>query len=69
LPDLGYDAAGLCELIAGFGASCEACQDSQPYCLGLIADQITATSIADGLVEVAAADCPGCDTGEPVCPE
>lgn len=68
LPDLGYDAAGLCDLIAGFGASCMACSDTQPYCLGLVADSIVADGVSGTLVEVADKDCPGCEDGAPVCP-
>lgn len=68
LPDLG-DADALCGIIAGFGATCESCPDGQAYCLSLVADQITATAISKGLEEVAGEDCPGCETGEPVCPE
>lgn len=66
IPDLG-DAQTLCDLIAGFGAACETCPDGQTFCLSLVADQITATEISKGLVEVSAQDCPGCETGEPVC--
>lgn len=68
LPDLGYDAAGLCDLIAGFGASCVACSDQEPYCLGLVADSIVADGVSGTLMEVADKDCPGCEDGAPVCP-
>ncbi|HND31167.1 MAG TPA: hypothetical protein PKY30_14620 [Myxococcota bacterium] len=69
LPDLGYDADGLCELIAGFGAACETCPtDSAPYCLTLVANSIIAEGISGSVVEVPASDCPGCETGEPTCP-
>lgn len=69
LPDLGYDAQGLCDLLAGFGATCIACSDSQPYCLDLVANSITAEGISGTLVEVADKDCPGCEDGAPVCPQ
>lgn len=69
LPDLGYDAQGLCDLIAGFGAACETCPtDSEPYCLTLVANSIQADGINGAIVEVPASDCPGCETGDPVCP-
>ena len=66
-PELGYDAAGLCDFLVSFGAQCETCAaDSEPYCLTLVAKDIVAEE-ASGLVfvEVAANDCAGCESGPP----
>ncbi len=65
-PELGYDAAGLCDFLVSFGAECGACTDSEPYCLTLVAKDIVAEE-ASGLVlvEVAANDCVGCETAAP----
>jgi hypothetical protein len=66
-PDLGYTADQLCELVAGFGAPCEPCTDTELYCLTLAAESIVAAEMALDLEEVTADDCAGCETGEPVC--
>ena len=66
-PELGYDAAGLCSFLVSFGAQCEACtDDSEPYCLTLVANQIVAEE-ASGVdfVEIAANDCADCASGPP----
>lgn len=67
LPDLGYDAAGLCDLLVSFGAACVGCDDGETLCLDIVANRITADAVAGSLVEVTGSDCPGCDVGEPVC--
>jgi hypothetical protein len=56
LPDLGYDADGLCGLIQGFGAACGACPDGQNYCLDLVADSIEAAGTGSSLIEVTDTD-------------
>lgn len=63
LDDSG-DPGAICNLAVSFGVTCEACPaDGEPYCLNLVADQIVATGITTGpVVEVAGADCTGCDT-------
>lgn len=65
------EPGSICDLAASFGAVCGTCpEDGEPYCLTLVADQIEALQVeGESLVEVAAGDCPGCDTGAPVCPE
>lgn len=67
LPDLGYDAQGLCDLLVSFGAACAGCDDGETLCLEIVANRITADKVDGTLVEVTGSDCPGCDAGEPVC--
>lgn len=68
LPDLGYDAEGLCTLLAGFGGSCTPCStDQQPFCTPFRAVNIQADQVAVSLMEVERNDCQGCTRGAPVC--
>ena len=53
--------------MVSFGAACAACDDGEPFCVDIEANQITAEQVPGTLIEVAASDCPGCETGEPVC--
>jgi hypothetical protein len=66
LDDSG-DEGAICDLAVSFGAVCETCpSDGQPYCLTLVADQITAEQVSGvTLVEVAGNDCEGCESGPP----
>lgn len=72
LDDSG-DEGAICDLAVSFGAVCEACpSDGEPFCLTLVADQITAVEVeGTTLVEVIDEDCPSCETTPPtdgVCP-
>jgi hypothetical protein len=65
LDDSGNEGA-ICDLAVNFGAQCQACpSDGEPYCLTLVADQITATSVSGTLSEVDGQDCTGCESGPP----
>jgi hypothetical protein len=65
LDDSG-DPNAICSLAVNFGATCEACpSDGEPYCLTLVADQITAEGIDGSLVTVSDSDCEGCESGPP----
>jgi hypothetical protein len=50
-PLVGRDAgdlAAVCEIAAGAGVSCEPCADGEPYCIYIVAEDITAV-LQDGL--------------------
>jgi hypothetical protein len=48
----------VCDLVAGFGVSCEACSsDGELYCISVLADSITATQQTESVQEVAEEDC------------
>ncbi len=66
LDDSG-DEGAICDLAVSFGATCTACPaDGEPYCLTLVADQITAEEVSGlTLVEVVGNDCPDCETTPP----
>jgi hypothetical protein len=66
LDDSG-DEGAICSLAVSFGAACTACpSDGEPFCLTLVADQITAVQVEGTvLVEVAGNDCAGCESGPP----
>lgn len=60
----GTDADGVCNLVAGVGAACEACPgDGEPYCLTLRAGSLSAAEVSGLTVqELSAADIdPACD--------
>lgn len=67
LDPLVGDAGAICELAGSFGAACEACaSDGEPFCLSLVADQITAEEVSGlTLVPVVGNDCEGCESGPP----
>jgi hypothetical protein len=66
-PLVGDEEGAICELAGSFGAACEACSsDGEPFCLSLVADQITAEEVSGlTLVEVVGNDCEGCESGPP----
>ena len=37
-----YPGDEICTLLIGFGVACEECNDGQPYCVGILADQMVA---------------------------
>jgi hypothetical protein len=49
----------ICELAAGFGDECSECPDGTAYCLGLLLDQLQATSV--GTVPIRTISQPDCD--------
>lgn len=61
------DGSDVCVLVSGLGVECANCPtDGQPFCLSLIADNITAQATAGGdVVEVLGYNCEGCADGPP----
>ena len=43
------DYSAVCDIAAGAGVKCVPCSDGEPYCLYIVAEEITATQ-EDGLV-------------------
>ncbi len=56
------DPGAICTLAAALGVACEPCAaDGAPYCLTLVAEDVTGTRIATGpIVVIDTADCRGC---------
>ncbi len=66
--DVMDGGAEICGLLADFGTSCVACaSDGQPYCSPLEIQELTGKEVSTSFQEVAAADCPDCELGTPVC--
>jgi len=74
------DPDEICALLVGFGVACDTCSaDGQPYCIDILADQMTAELKADTVLECVpetdcneqcadSADNADCDTSDyPVC--
>lgn len=63
----GTEPGSACEVMISLGIVCEPCPtDSEPYCVTLIADQITAPEVPGVTVApIAGTDCTGCEAGPP----
>lgn len=67
-PLVGGDEPGAaCDTMISLGIRCEACPtDSEPYCIHLVADQITALEVPDVTVlPIVGNDCAGCADAPP----
>lgn len=58
LVDESGDPGALCELMVGFGATCEPCADGTPYCLPLLVEDIPVEAFAPGVETIS--DCGDC---------
>ena len=56
IDEKGGDDA-ICSLVSGFGVSCIECSDGQPYCLELLAVDLTAESSNASVEEIELEDC------------
>lgn len=59
------DEGAICNLAGSIGATCQACDDGQPFCLTLKADSITAAKTDIAITPIYGDDCLGCDVGVP----
>lgn len=53
------DPNAICEMVAGFGLSCEECADGKMYCLPMLVEDAVAYPFSEG-VERVGSDCPDC---------
>lgn len=64
---VSMDADELCSLASTFGFPCAECPDGEIYCVHMRIEDLDGLEVDTTLMSVAANDCPGCETGEPVC--
>lgn len=64
---LSMTADDLCGLASAFGFPCTECPDGELYCVHMRMENLDGLEVDTTLMSVAANDCPGCETGEPVC--
>ena len=64
---LGFDAEGLCSLAESLGFPCSECPDGEVYCVHMRIESLNGVEVDTTIMDVAANDCEGCASGEPVC--
>lgn len=64
---LSMDADELCALASAFGFPCAECPDGELYCVHMRMENLNGLEVDTTLMSVSANNCPGCESGEPVC--
>lgn len=61
----GGGAGALCQTLGSLGVNCQACGDTEPYCVRARIDGIVGAVDTAALIPIAGTDCAGCDAGIP----
>ena len=69
LLDAGDDEDSVCQLMAGFGVSCESCPDGTEFCIRVTLEDLHASQVTEPIVplETCDASCPEEDCGQCSC--